>query len=123
MILININNGELKYINDKFIDDTISSPATKKSLRKAIAIINKLFSKYGYPKNICIETTRDLLSVQKQKEYEKKTLDNARLRKKAQDELEKNATETNIIKYMLLKETNNKCAYCGIDLKIENSEI
>ncbi len=121
--LININNGELKYINDKFIDDTISSPATKKSLRKAIAIINKLFSKYGYPKNICIETTRDLLSVQKQKEYEKKTLDNARLRKKAQDELEKNATETNIIKYMLLKETNNKCAYCGIDLKIENSEI
>lgn len=121
--LINIDNGKLKYINDKFIDDTISSPTTKKSLRKAIAIINKLFSKYGYPKYICIETTRDLLSPQKQKEYEKKTLDNARLRKKAQEELENDATETNIIKYMLLKETNNKCAYCGIDLKIENSEI
>lgn len=121
--LANINDGELKYINDKFIDDTISSPATKKSLRKAIAILNKLFSKYGYPKYICIETTRDLLSQDRQKEYEKKTLDNARLRKKAQEELGENATETNIIKYMLLKETNNKCAYCGIDLKVENCEI
>ena len=121
--LVNIKEGELKYINDKFIDDIIASPATKKSLRKAIAIINKLFSKYGYPKYICIETTRSLLTEEKQKEYEKKTLDNNFIRNKAAKELGDMATNTNIIKYLLLKETNSKCAYCGIDLKVENCEI
>lgn len=120
--LANVKSGELKYINDKFIEDIVASPATKKSLRKAIAIINKLFSKYGYPKYICIETTRTLLTEEKQKEFEKKTLDNNFIRNKAAKELGDMATNTNIIKYLLLKETNNKCAYCGIDLKVENCE-
>ena len=76
----NIEKGNLKYINSKGIEDIIASPATKKSLRKAISIINKLFSKYGYPGYICIENTRELLSKDKQKEYENKTLDNNRKR-------------------------------------------
>ncbi len=121
--LADINDGELKYINDKFIEDTISSPATKKSLRKAIAILNKLFNKYGYPQYICIETTRDLLSPERQAEYIKKTLDNNKLKNEAIKELGKDATESNIIKYMLLKETNQKCAYCGRDLKVNNCEV
>lgn len=124
--LENIEEGKLKYINDKFVDDIIASPTTKKSIRKAEAVINKLFSKYGYPEVISIETTRDLLSAEKQKEYDNKTLDNAQKRKNALSKILKDGyegTEVNINKYLLMQETKCKCAYCNRDVKIENSEI
>ena len=69
-----IEKGELKYINSKYVENIIASPATKKALRKAISVLNKLFSKYGYPEYICIENTRELLSLDKQKEYERMLL-------------------------------------------------
>lgn len=124
--LANIEEGKLKYINPKFVDDIISSPATKKSLRKAEAVLNKLFSKYGYPEYICVENTRELLSLDRQKEYEQKTLDNKNLKNKAQKALETDGIEvndTNIIKYLLMQETDCKCAYCNKDIKINNCEI
>lgn len=119
-------NMELKYINPKYIDEIIASPATKKSLRKAISILNKLFSKYGYPEYICIENTKTLLSEEKQKEYEAKTLDNQVKRKNATKKLAESGydtNETNIDKYLLLAETNNKCAYCNKDITVGNCEI
>ena len=122
----NIKKGELKYINSKGIDDIIASPATKKSLRKAISILNKLFSKYGYPKYICIENTRELLSQDKQKEYENKTLDNRVKRNNAKKKLEESGYDTNeenIDKYLLLNETNHKCAYCNKDITVGNCEV
>ena len=121
-----IKKGELKYINSKYIENIIASPATKKSLRKAISILNKLFSKYGYPEYICIENTRELLSVDKQKEYEAKTLDNQIKRKNAAKRLEEQGFEkndTNIDKYLLLDENNFKCMYCNRDLTVGNCEI
>ena len=124
--LANIEEGKLKYINPKFVDDIISSPATKKSLRKAEAVLNKLFSKYGYPEYICVENTRELLSTDRQKEYEQKTLDNKNLKNKAQKALEADGIEvndTNIIKYLLMQETDCKCAYCNRDIKINNCEV
>ena len=122
----NIEKGNLKYINSKGVEDIVASPATKKSLRKAISIINKLFSKYGYPGYICIENTRELLSTDKQKEYENKTLDNNRKRETAKKKLEEagyEVSEVNIDKYLLLNETNHKCAYCNKDITVSNCEI
>lgn len=122
----NIKEGDLKYISVKYIDDIIASPAVKKSLRKAIALLNKLFSKYGYPGYICIENTRDLLSVDKQKEYEVKTLDNQLKRKNAAKRLKEEGFEgskNNIDKYLLLQETNSKCAYCNKDITVGDCEI
>lgn len=124
--LANIEEGKLKYINSKFIDDIVASPATKKSLRKAEAVLNKLFSKYGYPEYICIENTKLLLSPDRQKEYEQRTLDNKNQKDKAQKALETDGIEvndTNIIKYLLMQETDCKCAYCNKDIKINNCEI
>lgn len=121
-----IKQGNLKYINLKGIDNIIASPATKKSLRKAISVLNKLFSKYGYPKYICIENTRDLLSRDKQKEYENKTLDNRLKRSNATKKLEEVGYEvncTNINKYLLLNETNHKCMYCNKDITVKNCEV
>lgn len=122
----NIEEGNLKYINSKYVDDIIASPATKKSLRKAISILNKLFSKYGYPDYICIENTRKLLSAEDQKEYEAKTLENQIKRKNAVKKLKEQGfmeNEANIDKYLLLDETNFKCAYCNKDITVRNSEV
>ena len=122
----NIKKGDLKYINSRYIEDIIASPATKKSLRKAISILNKLFSKYGYPTYICIENTRELLSEEKQKEYEAKTLDNQQKRKNAAKKIIEQGyedIEINIDKYLLLDEMNFKCAYCNKDITIGNCEI
>lgn len=121
-----VEEGKLQYINDKFVEDIVASPATKKSLRKAIAVLNRLFNKYGYPEYISIETTRELLSPEKQKEYEKKTLDNNLKRNNAAKKLEElgiEINEANINKYLLLQESGNKCVYCNKDLKVENCEI
>lgn len=124
--LPNIEKGNLKYINSNYIEEIIASPATKKSLRKAISVLNKLFSKYGYPEYICIENTRELLSEDKQKEYEAKTLENQERRKRAAKRVKEQGyeeTETNIDKYLLLDEVNFKCAYCNKDITIGNCEI
>lgn len=125
-ISTNIEKGNLKYINSKYIEDIVASPATKKTLRKAISILNRLFSKYGYPEYICIENTRELLSDEKQKEYEAKTLENQQRRKNAAKKIKEQGyeeTETNIDKYLLLDETNFKCAYCNKDITVGNCEI
>ena len=122
----NTSSGNLKYINSKYIEDIVASPATKKSLRKAISVLNKLFSKYGYPSYICVENTRELLSQDKQKEYEAKTLDNQQKRKNAAKKLKEQGYEesdVNIDKYLLLEETNSKCAYCNRDITVANCEI
>lgn len=122
----NIEEGNLKYISSKYIDDIIASPSTKKSLKKAISIINKLFSKYGYPGYVCIENTRTLLSTDKQKEYDSKTLENQAKRKNAEKKLLESGykeTETNINKWLLLEETNHKCMYCNKDITVSNCEI
>lgn len=122
----NIDKGDLKYISSKYIDDLIASPSTKKSLRKAISILNKLFSKYGYPDYICIENTRGLLSAEKQKEYEAKTLDNQLKRKNAMKKLKEQGfeeNEANVEKLLLLEETSSKCAYCNVDLTVGNAEV
>lgn len=122
----NIKQGDLKYINSKGIDNIIASPATKKSLRKAVSILNKLFLRYGYPEYICIENTKSLLSKEKQKMFENKTLDNEAKRKSAKKKLEEagyESSEDKIDKYLLLCETNHKCAYCNKDITVENCEV
>jgi CRISPR-associated endonuclease Csn1 len=122
----NIEAGELKYISTNFIDDLVASPQTKKSLRKAITVLNKLFRKYGYPAYICIEATTNILSNDQKKEYEKATLENFRTREEARKKLVDlgyDCTDNNINKYLLLKEMDFKCAYCNAPISLNNCEI
>ena len=64
-------------ITTKYIDDIIANPQVKKSLRKAIYVINQLLEQYGDGiKCIAIESNKEVLSKDAQKQYELDSLDN-----------------------------------------------
>mgnify|MGYP004536020093 FL=1 len=120
-------------ISKIFIDDIIASPQVKKSLRQAIDVINAIIEKYGLPKNIVIESTKELNSKDKRLEIEKLQKQNEVKRKRAEEIISKTfgedmVTEKNIIKMMLYEETNGSCMYCNKPINIndiinENYEI
>lgn len=114
-------------ITTKYIDDIIANPQVKKSLRKAIYIINCLLDIYGDDiKCIAIESNKELLSSDAKKKYEKDALDNEKIRKEIKKDLEKSnrdVNEANILKLRLLKQTEHHCIYCNKDLSFEQVEI
>lgn len=114
-------------ITTKYIDDIIANPQVKKSLRKAIYVINQLLEQYGDDiKCIAIESNKKVLSKDAQKQYELDSLDNEATRKSARKALEErgyDANEANILKQRLLDQTDHKCIYCGKDINIENVEV
>ena len=98
-------------ISKIFIDDIIASPQVKKSLRQAIDVINAIIENYGLPKNIVIESTKELNSKDKRLEIEKLQKQNEAKRKRAEEIISKTfgedmVTEKNIIKMMIYEETN-----------------
>ena len=114
-------------ITTKYIDDIIANPQVKKSLRKAIYVINQLLEQYGDDiKCIAIESNKEVLSKDAQKQYELDSLDNEATRKSARKALEErgyNANEANILKQRLLDQTDHKCIYCGKDINLDNVEV
>lgn len=114
-------------ITTKYIDDIIANPQVKKSLRKAIYVINQLLEQYGDEiKCIAIESNKEVLSKDAQKQYELDSLDNEATRKSARKALEErgyDANEANILKQRLLDQTDHKCIYCGKDINLENVEV
>lgn len=114
-------------ITTKYIDDIIANPQVKKSLRKAIYVINQLLEQYGDDiKCIAIESNKEVLSKDAQKQYELDSLDNEATRKSARKALEErryDANEANILKQRLLDQTDHKCIYCGKDINLENVEV
>lgn len=114
-------------ITTKYIDDIIANPQVKKSLRKAIYVINQLLEQYGDDiKCIAIESNKEVLSKDAQKQYEIDSLDNEKTRKSARKVLEArgyDANEANILKQRLLDQTDHKCIYCGKDISLDNVEV
>lgn len=114
-------------ITTKYIDDIIANPQVKKSLRKAIYVINQLLEQYGDDiKCIAIESNKEVLSKDAQKQYELDSLDNEATRKSARKALEErgyDANEANILKQRLLDQTDLKCIYCGKDINLDNVEV
>lgn len=114
-------------ITTKYIDDIIANPQVKKSLRKAIYVINQLLEQYGDDiKCIAIESNKEVLSKDAQKQYELDSLDNEATRKSARKALEErgyDANEANILKQRLLDQTDHKCIYCGKDINLDNVEV
>lgn len=112
------SNFKEPRIKDDFVDDIISSPQVKKSLRQSIGIINALIKKYGRPTNIAIESTKDLNGKDMKAEIEKEQRLQEKLRKDAIEFISSNfgedkVNETNITKVMLYNETDGHCMYCN----------
>lgn len=111
------------FINDKFVNEIITNGQVKKSLRKAINIINSLIKQYkSYPEIIAIESTKEILTGEQKKEVEKFQARQEKIRKNAIEELEKNDltnSNINIEKMMLYLETSGHCIYCGKSIGIQ----
>lgn len=105
------------FIEKKYIDDLIANPQVKKTLRKAISVINAIIKRYKeYPTIIAIESTREMNSKAKKDAIVKEQAKLEKLRKDAITFLEENDIKVNeaiILKTMCYKETNGHCMYCN----------
>lgn len=104
-------------IESKYVDEIIANPQVKKSLRKAMKIINTIIIEQGdYPESICIESAKEMNSKEKKKKIEQEQIDYEKKKKNAEDFLEKHnyvISLSNIRKMMAYQETNGECIYCG----------
>lgn len=104
-------------IERKYIDDLISNPQVKKTLRKAISVINAIIKRQGeYPEIIAVESVRELNGEQKKNQLIKEQRENEKRRNRAKEFLEENKlpiNETNIEKAMYYFETDGHCIYCN----------
>lgn len=117
-------------IEDKYIDELIANPQVKKTLRKAIKIINKIMNDDGdYPKTIVIESAKEVNGKEKRSQIEK---DQKNYEKRANEATTIlinqgiDSSDKNIQKVIYWLETNGQCAYCGKDINITellNTEI
>lgn len=120
------NNDTIKEL--KFDEESILSPATKRSHRQAINVIKELINKYGNFDSIVIETARESNSkaerdsIRDSQKVNKKRRDDALnlIKERYGDEIESqvNITNTLINKIMHYIEQDSKCIYTGdvIDL-------
>lgn len=112
------------YLEIKYIDELITNPQVKKTLRKALKVINAMIKKYqNYPTIIAIESTREMNSKSKREEIIKTQKVFEDRRKEAKSFLENNGisvNETNIIKSVLYQETDGHCIYCNKPIPISN---
>ncbi len=110
----------LTLLDPKHVDNIIASPQVKKTLRQAIKIINAIIKEEKhYPEVIAIESTKDVNSKEQKKQIEKSQKIQKDLRDAAIKELGDINNETLIEKYMLFKEVNGVCPYCGKPLTKE----
>lgn len=121
------NNYSLKTktpysIEDKYIDEIIANPQVKKTLRKAIKIINAIIAKEkNYPQTIVIESAKELNGKDLRKQIEKEQKNFEALNIEATNILMENGysiTDKNIEKIINWKETNETCIYCNKPISI-----
>lgn len=101
-----------------FKPGSLRQPLVEKVLNQTVTLINKLTSQYGHIDEVRIELARELKSNGKQREKINKQLndrtkDNDSIRILLRKEYGiQNATNANILKYRLLRETGERCIYC-----------
>lgn len=104
-------------MEEKYIDDIIANPQVKKTLRKAIKVINAIIHQQkDYPDTIVIESAKEMNGKDAKQKIEKEQAVNRKLNEEAEKVLIKNGYPVhskNIDKVILWEETNHKCAYCG----------
>ena len=104
-------------MEDKYIDDIIANPQVKKTLRKAMKVINAIMQQQkDYPDTIVIESAKEMNGDKAKKKIEKEQL----MYEKQNEDAKKilidegfHVNNKNIDKVILWQETNHKCAYCG----------
>lgn len=110
-------------ISDEYVEDLIANPQVKKTIRKAIKVINKIIKvQNDYPYVIQIESIKEEMNGEERK---KQIIKDQNKYKILNDEakkilLENNVTITpkhidNVINWL---ETNHTCAYCGKPIRI-----
>ncbi len=109
-------------INDEYVDEIITNPQVKKTLRKAIKVINKIIEVQGdYPYVIQVESTKEMHSKIEKMKIEEQQKIYEELNNKAKIILQQNGlsiTPKHIDNVINWEETNHKCAYCGKDMGI-----
>ena len=104
-------------IEEKYVDDMIANPQVKKTLRKAIKVINAIIKEEkDYPENIVIESATEINSKERKTQIEKEQKHFDKLNETAKQELESNGyqtTDKNIELLINWHETNQSCIYCG----------
>lgn len=117
--------GPLYLIESDDVDDLIVNPQVKKSLRKAIKVINAIIEEQkAYPEIIAIESTREMNGQEKKNKIIKEQNENEKRRQEAISLLiangyQGNISETNIIKMMLYLESNKSCIYCDTPISVK----
>ncbi len=110
-------------IEDQYIDHLIANPQVKKTLRKAIKIINAIIKEEkNYPETIVIESATSLNSKERKKQIEEEQKTFNQLNKEVKKELEDNgyeATDKNMQLLINWKETNESCIYCGESISLK----
>lgn len=109
-------------IEDKYVDDIIANPQVKKTLRKAIKVINKIIErKNDYPYVIQIESAKEMNGAKAKSKIESAQKEYEQLNNKARkilDEYGYSITPKHIDLVINWEETNHRCAYCNKLLNI-----
>lgn len=109
-------------ISDRYVEDLIANPQVKKTIRKAIKIINKIIeTQNDYPYVIQIESAKEMNGLDKKKQIEKDQKTYELLNTEAKKILITNGetlTSKHIDAVINWLETNHKCAYCGKPLSV-----
>lgn len=112
------------FVEDKYVDEIIANPQVKKTLRKAIKVINAIIKQYNeYPYSIVVESTKEMNGreaknriINEQNKYQK-------LNKEAEEILISNGYSVNskhidlVISWL---ETNKSCAYCNKPISLND---
>lgn len=109
-------------ISDRYVEDLIANPQVKKTIRKAIKVINKIIeTQNDYPYVIQIESAKEMNGLDKKKQIEKNQKTYELLNTEAKKILTTNGvtlTSKHIDAVINWLETNHKCAYCGRPLSV-----
>lgn len=109
-------------MEEKYIDDIIANPQVKKTLRKAIKVINAIMKQQkDYPDTIIVESTKEMNGKEAKQKIEKEQAIYKKLNEDAEKILIENGypvQSKNIDKVIFWQETNHKCAYCGKEVSL-----
>lgn len=116
-------NETIPYmVEDKYVDTIITNPQVKKTLRKAIKVINKIIeTQQDYPYAIEIESAKEMNSKREKTRIEAEQKRYENFNNKARKILQEegySVTPKHIDLVINWEETNHKCAYCGKPLNV-----
>lgn len=113
---------DVKLEKLSFDETLILSPVAKRAHREAIKLIEQLIKEHGDFKTIVIETTRSKNTSEERKAINDAQRQNELNRKQAENIIgdygAENINRANILKVLLYKEQDGKCAYTGLPIDI-----